>query len=242
MKKKDLVIRLDSQATGIFAVSAVGLTSSAVLVYLTSAISSMNSVVSVIFQAVSVAFMIFAYVMTVKGFTVVNKACKLSETNEYYYFGRNMTVFSILSIVLSVIFEVAAFVLYMMLSMYSDAQALTPEDMTAAGNLRTITAIVVIAAQLVSISMPYIFYMWHIHKLVDKSDRIGTFALFTMFVMLVQTGIVILNSVYSVRGGDTSFLSSFAEILKVIEYLNLAIFFAVRKKKLQPVNELRIEE
>lgn len=242
MKKNDLVIGLDSKATGIFTSAAVGLTASAVLVYLTSAINNINSVVNAVFQAVSVVFMIFAYVMTVKGFRTVDKSCRLSEKNEHYYFGRNMTVFAILSVVLSVIFELVASVLYMMLSAYKNADVLTPADTAAAGNLRTIASIAVIAAQLVSISMPYIFYMWHIHKFAPKADKTATFALLAMFVMIVQTSIVVLNSVYSIRGGDTSFLSSFAEILKVVEYLVLAVFFVVRKKSLVSVNELEVEE
>lgn len=243
MKKDELVRQIDTKATSVFITASVGLTAASALVYFTNAASGMNGIVKVIFQAASIAFMVFAYVMTVKGFSAVNKSCKLNEKNEYYYFGKNMTIFSILSIILSIIAEIIVFMLYIMLSVYkNDAENLTPDDTAAAGNLRIITSIVVIAAQLVSIAMPYIFYMWHIHKISPKADRVGNFALFTMFVMIVQSAIVVLNSAYSIKGGDTSFLSSFAEILKVIEYLVLTVFFVFRKKSLAPVSELKIEE
>lgn len=243
MKKDALMLQHNTKATSMFITASVGLTASSVLVFIANTASQMNGVVSAVFQVISTVFMIFAYVMTVRGFVSVDKAYRLDEKSEYYYFGKNMTIFSILSIVLSVIAEIVLFILYIMLSVYkNDADVLTPDDMAAAGNLRVITSIIVIVAQLVTIAMPYIFYMWHIHKNAAKSDKMGSFALFTMFVMIVQSAIVILNSAYSIKGGDTSFLSSFAEILKVVEYLVLTLFFVFRKKSLVPVSELKIEE
>lgn len=242
MKKEELVKQIEFKAASIFVSASVGLAVASALAYITSAVSSINDIVQMIFQILSVAFMIFAYVMTVKGFSSVNKSCKLSEANENYYFGKNMMIFSILSIVLSIVLEIVAFMLYMMLSVYKNAESLTPQEVAAAGNLKIITAVVVIAVQLVSVSMPYIFYMWNIHKTTPKTNSIDSFALFTMFVMIVRTAIGILNAIYSIKGGDTSFLSSFAEILKVAQYLLLTVFFVVRRKSLVTVNELKIEE
>ena len=242
MKKVEIAKQFDFNATTVFLAASVALASSAALTYIVSALGSMNSTVKMIFQIMSVVFMIFAYVMTVKGFSVVNKACKLSEANENYYMGKNLMIFSIVSIVLSIILEIVAFVFYMMLYSYQQAESLTPADLEAANNVKIITAIVVIAAQLVSIAMPYIFYLWRIHNITPKTDSINNFALLTMFIMIVQLAIGILNSVYSIKGGDTSFLASFTEILKVVEYLVLVLFFALRRKCLVTVNEVTIEE
>ena len=242
MKKNDLHVLYSKQSASVFTLAAIGLTVSSALVFLTSAVSDMNTVASVIFQFFSVAFMIFAYVMTVKGFSFVNKECRLDEKNEYYYFGKNMMIFSVLSVVLSVIFEIIAFVLYVMLSVYKDADSLSAADTAAASNIKVLASVVVIAVQLVSIAMPYIFYMWHIHKTGKKDNRLTSLSLVTMLLMVVQSAIVILNAVYSMRGAETGFLSSFAEILKVIEYLMLTVFFIYQKKSLAPTAELKIEE
>lgn len=242
MKKVEIAKQFDYNATTIFIASSVALAAAAVLTYMVSAFENMNSISKIIFQILSVIFMIFAYIMTVRGFSFVNKACKLSEANENYYLGKNLMIFSILSIILSVILEIVALVFYMMLYSYQQTESLTPSDVEAANNVRIITAIVVIAAQLVSIAMPYIFYLWRIHKITPKSDSANSFALLTMFIMIVQIAIGILNSLYSIKGGDTSFLSSFTEILKVVEYLVLVIFFAVRRKGLKTVKAVMIEE
>ena len=242
MKKTDLHSQYTNQSATIFTSAAIGLTVSSALVFLTSSVSDLNTVAGVIFQVISIGFMIFAYVMSIKGFTVIDKTCRLDEKNEHYYFGRNLKVFSILSVVLSVVFEIIAFALFAMLSVYKEAGKLSADDAAAAATLKVLASIVVIAAQLVSIAMPYIFYMWHIHKTAEKGNKLASFSLIAMLIMAVQSAIVILNAVYSMRGGDTAFLSSFAEILKVIEYLVLTVFFVFQKKSLVPAPELKIEE
>ena len=242
MKKVEIAKQYDYNATSIFIAAAVALASSSLLTYIVSDVENMNSIVKVVFQVFTVIFMVIAYIMTVKGFSIVNKACKLSEANENYYMGKNLMIFSIVSIVLSIILEIVVFVFYMLISGYQQSENLTPSDISALKNIKILTGIVVIAALLVSIAMPYIFYLWKIHKITPKTNSINNFALLTMFVMIVQIAISILNSVYSLRGSDVSFLSNFAEISKIIEYVILVLFFILRRKTLAGVNEVKIEE
>lgn len=242
MKKIEIAKQYDYNATTIFIAAAVALASSSLLTYIVSSVENMNSVAKVVFQVFVIIFMIIAYIMTVKGFSVVNKACKLSEANENYYMGKNLMIFSIVSIVLSIVFEIIVFIFYMMIAGYQQTENLTDADLNAQKNIKILTGIVVIAALLVSIAMPYICYLWKIHKITPKTNSINNFALLTMFIMIVQIAISVLNSVYSLRGGDVSFLSKFAEISKIIEYIVLVLFFVLRRRTLVSVNEVKIEE
>lgn len=242
MKKIEMAKQYDYNATTVFVTAAIALSVSSLLNYIVSVISSINSTVEIICQILVFAFMIFAYVMTIKGFSFVNKACKVSESNENYYLGKNLTVFSVLSLILSAILEIVALVFYMLIYSYQQTDELSADDLSALNNIRIITAIVVIAVQFVSIAVPYIFYLWKIHKILPKTDSANSFALFTMFVMIVQIAIAVLNSLYGIKGSDTSFLSSFTEILKVIEYLVLFAFFFTRRKGLAAAKSETVEK
>ena len=66
MKKTDLHSQYTNQSATIFTSAAIGLTVSSALVFLTSSVSNLNTVAGVIFQVVSIGFMIFAYVSRIR--------------------------------------------------------------------------------------------------------------------------------------------------------------------------------
>ena len=60
MKKNDLHVLYSKQSASVFTLAAIGLTVSSALVFLTSAVSDMNTVASVIFQFFCRAVLHFA--------------------------------------------------------------------------------------------------------------------------------------------------------------------------------------
>lgn len=231
MKKSEIARQYDEKATLLFIAAAAALTINSLLNNILSAFS-VPKAFNYVIQFLTVVFILFAYAVTIKGFGFVNKACKLSETNENFYMGKNLMVFSVLSLVFTMIFELIILVLYLILYKYSSAESLTPADLQAANNIKVLTAIMLIAAQLTAIAVPYIFYLWRIHKNTPKSDSINNFALLTMLVLIVQLAIGILNALYTIKGAQTSFLSHFSDILLTGKYAVLLLFFIARRKSL----------
>lgn len=232
MKKSEIARQYDEKATLLFIAAAAVLTLNALLNNLLSAFSTVPKGLYSVVQFLTLLFILFAYVVTIKGFSYVNKACKLSEENENFYMGKNLMVFSVLSFIFTVIFELIILVLYFILYKYKTAESLTQADLQAANNVKILTAIVLIAAQLTAIAVPYIFYLWRIHKNTPKIDSINNFALLTMLVLIVQLAIGILNALYTIKGAQTSFLSHFSDILLTVKYAVLLLFFIARRKSL----------
>lgn len=233
MKKSEIARQYDEKATMLFVAAAAVLTLNSLLNNLLSAFSKVPKTLNYIVLFFTVVFILFAYVVTIKGFGYVNKACKLSEENENFYMGKNLMVFSVLSLIFTVIFELILLVLSLILSKYKEAaESLTPADIKAANNVKILTAIVLIAVQLTAIAVPYIFYLWRIHKNTPKSDSINNFALLTMLVLIVHLAIGILNALYTIKGAQTSFLLHFSDILLTVKYAVLLLFFITRRKSL----------
>lgn len=229
MKKSEIVRQNDLQATTIFVAAAIGLFANSVLSGLQS-IMNISSGILLFIQLVALACLIFANVMTIKGFGFVNKACKLSEENENYFFGKNLMIFSIISFILTLILTIAAWLFSQILNQYAVAPSLSLADISAANNLKIILAVILIAAQIVAISTPYIFYLWRIHKDTPKADSLNNFALLAMIVFIVHLAIGVLHSIYSINGGEIAFLASFSRILLIVKYLVLMLFFITRRK------------
>ena len=233
MKKSEIAKQYEFKATTMFIAASIALVANSVLTNIVNAFE-LSSVFKYIVQFFVVAFIIFAYVMTIKGFSIVSKATKLSEENENYYMGRNLKIMTVASLVLSVIAELFILICYLLLYNYSVAQNLSADDITAANNLRIITAVILVFAQLVAISTAYIFYLWKIHKFTPKNDSINNFALLTMIVLCVQLVIGIMNPLYTVKGSSSAFISSFSGILLSLKYIILLLFFITRRKGLMP--------
>lgn len=228
MKKSEIVKQLDIKATSIFMAASIALTVGGVLSHILNSIKD-ASVIGTVINIVSFLFIIVAYVFTIKGFVVLDKACRHSEQNENYYMGKNLKLMAILSLILSVILQIVSFVFYLFLQSYAKAPSLTPSDLKAAANVKIITAIVLIISQLVSISMVYIVYLWKLHTITSKKDSLNNFALLTMFILIIQLAIAILNSAYTIMGKQSTFLSDFSSVLMVIKYVVLTLFFVARK-------------
>lgn len=231
MKKSEIAKGLDLKATTFFIATVIALTVNSLLNSLTRSFE-MTTVAENIAATVVVVLGIFSYVMIVRGFVAVDKACKLSEKNENFYMGRNLTVFSVMCIIFSVILSIAALVFSVFISQYNAAEGLTLSDIQARNNILVITALINIVMQFFSISTPFIFYLWKIYKVAPKTDSTNNFALLTMIVLVVHLVIGILNSVYSVRGGENNFLPDFSSILNTIKFVVLLVFFMTRRKKL----------
>ena len=54
-----------------------------------------------------------------------------------------------------------------------------------------------------------------------------------MIVFVVHMVISILNSVYSIKGGENSFLPGFSSVVNTVKFVVLLAFFMVRRKNLQ---------
>ncbi len=230
MKKSEIAMQYEHRCTDMFIAASIALTTNAVLSLLINSVDNMPSAVTVISQLLAIAFTLFAYIITIKGFSVLDKACRLSEENENYYMGRNLKRLSIASFVLTLVMGFVAVMFNVMLSVYANnADSLTEADKTAAMNLSIITAVVLILEQIVVISTVYIIYFWKIHKYTTKSNSINNFALLTMIVMLVQLVIGILSTVYTFRGSN-AFLNGFSSVLLIVKYILLLVFFILRRK------------
>lgn len=235
MKKIEIALGLDYKATSFFITAAVAFSANSLLNNMMSAFE-MPTVAEAISLVFVIAFSIFGYVMTVRGFSNVNKACKLCEKNENYYMGKNLMIFSVICIILTYILSIVALVFSVFLSQYNAAAGLTASDVQARNNLVVLTALVNILMQFFAIATPYIFYLWRIHKVTPKKDKINTFALLTMMIMIVHLVIGILNSIYSIKDGANNFLPGFSGILNTVKYVVLLVFFTVRRQCIVPTS------
>lgn len=231
MRKSDIAKGLDLKATSFFTATATALAVNSLLNTFTRAFD-MHLVVKVLIAVFVAVFSLFSCVMIVRGFATVDKACKLSEKNENFYMGRNLTIFSVICIVFTVVLFVAVLLFSMFIVEYNSAEGLTASDVQARNNILVLTAIINIVMQFFAVSTPFIFYLWKIYKLTPESKTISNFALLSMIVLVVHLIISILNSVYSIRGGGNSFLPVFSSTLNTIKYLVLIAFFMVRRKHL----------
>ena len=231
MKKSDIAKGLDLKATSFFTATATALAVNAILNVLSGAFD-MPSFAKILIAAFVAFFSLFSCVMIIKGFVAVDKACKLSEKNENFYMGRNLTVFSVICIIFTVLLFVAALIFSMFIAEYNSAEGLAASDVQARNNILVMTAVVNILMQFFAVSTPFIFYLWKIFRLTPESKSISNFALLSMIIFIVHLVISILNAVYSIRGGGNSFLPGFSGILNTVKYLVLLAFFMVRRKHL----------
>lgn len=236
MKKSEIAKGLDLKATSVFIATVTALAVNSFLNSFTRAFD-MSAIAERIVAIFVIIFSLFSYVMIVRGFVTVDKACKLSEKNENFYMGRNLTVISVACIIFYVILSIAALVFSMFIAQYNAADGLTASDVQARNNILVITALVNIAMQIFAVSTPFIFYLWKIYKLARENKIISNFALLSMIVLVVHLVISILNAVYSIRGGGNSFLPGFSSALNTVKYLVLLAFFMVRRKSLLSMPE-----
>lgn len=231
MKKSEIAKGLDLKATTVFIATVTALAVNSLLNNFSRAFD-MHTIVERIVAVFVIIFSLFSYVMLVRGFVSVDKACKLSEKNENFYMGRNLTVFSVVCIIFSVILSIAALVFSMFIAEYNAAEGLTASDVQARNNILVITALVNIAMQIFAVSTPFIFYLWKIYRFTQENKAISNFALLSMIVLVVHLIISILNAVYSIRGVGNSFLPGFSSVLNTVKYLVLLAFFMMRRKTL----------
>lgn len=234
MRKSEIARSLDSKATSIFIITAAAL----VLNSLISNILRADSISSIIASIGAIIVTIIgpvAVILQMRGFAVVDKACRLSEKNENYYMGKNLLVVSVVCFVVAVILGIAAIVLSFMLAQYDVADVLSASDKQAMNNIVAITAVVNIAMQFFAVSTPFILYLWKIYNLTDKKTKVGTVALLALVLLVLHLAIGVLNSIYSIRSADNSFLPGFSGILNTVKYAVLLVFFVMRKNQLEKV-------
>ena len=232
MKKCEIAKGLDTKANAFFIAASVSLAANSILSNLSRAFD-LGTAAETILAFIVVLFSITSYVTTIKGFVFFDKNCRLSEKNENYYEGRNLVVFTVICIVLTVILSIAALIFSMFLAEYNSADGLTASDVQARNNVLVIVAIINVLMQLFTISTPFIFYLLNTYKFANGNKTVTNLALLTMIVMIVHLVIGILNSVYSVRGSENNFLPGFTSILNSVKYVVLLIFFFVRKSNIE---------
>ncbi len=231
MKKSEIAKGLDIKATAFLGLAAITQTMISVVNNITR-VSELHKVADLICLIFVSLVSIFTYVFIIKGFSTVNKACKICEKNENYYMGRNLTVFSVICIVLSVILTFVALAFSAVISKYNVASFLSPSDIQARNNALAILVIVNIATQIFSVSTPFIVYLWKVYKLTPASEKISKFALLAVIILVVHLVISILNSMYSIRNAENNFLPDFSSILNTVKYIVLTAFLFVRRNYL----------
>lgn len=231
MKKSEIARQFDYKAATFLLTAAIALTLNSILNNIVTNVD-VSVVMNVILTAFVMIFAVFADIMTIKGFIVVNKSCKLSEDNQNYYLGKKLTVMTVVFIVVGIILTLIALFMSILIAQYEQLDVLTTEDETARMNMMIITAIVNIVLQFVSISTPYIIYIWKLRGTMPAKDKLSNFALLTVLVLIVQLAIGILNSMYIAKSTHSTFLTSFSEILLTVKYLVLTLFLFARRKSI----------
>lgn len=234
MRKSEIARSLDSKATSIFFITAAALVLNSLISNILRA-DSINSIIASIGAIIVTIIGPVAVILQMRGFAVVDKACRLSEKNENYYMGKNLLVVSVVCFVVAVILGIAAIVLSFMLAQYDVADVLSASDKQAMNNIVAITAVVNIAMQFFAVSTPFILYLWKIYNLTDKKTKVGTVALLALVLLVLHLAIGVLNSIYSIRSADNSFLPGFSGILNTVKYAVLLVFFVMRKNQLEKV-------
>lgn len=231
MKKSEIARQFDYKATTFLLTAAIALTLNSILNNIVTNVD-VSVVMNVILTAFVMIFAVFADIMTIKGFIVVNKSCKLSEDNQNYYLGKKLTVMTVVFIVVGIILTLIALFMSILIAQYEQLDVLTAEDETARMNMMILTAIVNIALQFVAISTPFIIYIWKLRGTMPSKDKLSNFALLTVLVLIVQLAIGILNSMYIAKSTHSTFLTSFSEILLTVKYLVLTLFLFARRKSI----------
>lgn len=231
MKKSEIARQFDYKATTFLLTAAIALTLNSILNNIVTNVD-VSVVMNVILTAFVMIFAVFADIMTIKGFIVVNKSCKLSEDNQNYYLGKKLTVMTVVFIVVGIILTLIALFMSILIAQYEQLDVLTAEDETARMNMMILTAIVNIALQFVAISTPFIIYIWKLRGTMPAKDKLANFALLTVLVLIVQLAIGILNSMYIAKSTHSTFLTSFSEILLTVKYLVLTLFLFARRKSI----------
>lgn len=231
MKKSEIARQFDYKAATFLLTAAIALTLNSILNNIVTNVD-VSVVMNVILTAFVMLFAVFADIMTIKGFIVVNKSCKLSEDNQNYYLGKKLTVMTVVFIVVGIILTLIALFMSILIAQYEQLDVLTAEDETARMNMMILTAIVNIALQFVAISTPFIIYIWKLRGTMPAKDKLSNFALLTVLVLIVQLAIGILNSMYIAKSTHSTFLTSFSEILLTVKYLVLTLFLFARRKSI----------
>ena len=231
MKKSEIARQFDYKATTFLLTAAIALTLNSILNNIVTNVD-VSVVMNVILTAFVMIFAVFADIMTIKGFIVVNKSCKLSEDNQNYYLGKKLTVMTVVFIVVGIILTLIALFMSILIAQYEQLDVLTAEDETARMNMMILTAIVNIALQFVAISTPFIIYIWKLRGTMPAKDKLSNFALLTVLVLIVQLAIGVLNSMYIAKSTHSTFLTSFSEILLTVKYLVLTLFLFARRKSI----------
>ncbi len=231
MKKSEIARQFDYKATTFLLTAAIALTLNSILNNIVTNVD-VSVVMNVILTAFVMIFAVFADIMTIKGFIVVNKSCKLSEDNQNYYLGKKLTVMTVVFIVVGIILTLIALFMSILIAQYEQLDVLKAEDETARMNMMILTAIVNIALQFVAISTPFIIYIWKLRSTMPAKDKLSNFALLTVLVLIVQLAIGVLNSMYIAKSTHSTFLTSFSEILLTVKYLVLTLFLFARRKSI----------
>lgn len=200
-------------------------------------IVSSELIMFMICSFVMIVASLFTFIMTIKGFGKLKNACMLNDKNENYYLGRNLQRLAVATLPVTVILTLVVSFVAMFSAQYASVNDITAADYNAYSNLLVTAAIISIVMQIFDITLPYMIYLWKIYK--SSADN---FALLTVIIMVTQIIIAALNSIYTARGSDNSFLASFTIVLDVVEGLALMIFFMrkIRKNRISDADVKKV--
>ncbi len=228
MKKTIDARLLSSKSNTNFLVASISLVASSVMANFANVFNSKSTVMYIVCTCFMVIASLMTFVMTVKGFGLFEKLCMLDDKNANYFLGRKLKRLSIFTIIFPFVCTLAVSFVFVLTSQYESMENLSGADITAKNNLLVIAAVFSILMMIFDITLPYMIYLFNIHK----SSGGDNFALLVAIIMIVQISIASLNAIYSVKGADISFLSSFSVVLDVIEGLALMLYFKRNQNKL----------
>ena len=228
--KGDISRIYEARGVGHLAASCVALVLTSVINIMQNA-SGRGGSAGTAFTVVILVFFSFAYIIAIRGFAVIDKAYKLRSGRSCYYLGRRLAVFTGVCFAVTLACEGFLMFSYASMSQYAAKGTLTAQEAGAVVNLHTLTAYVMLIMQLFSLSTCFIIYLFKIRS-ISPSPASSNFALLAALLMILQLGIGIVSSVYTLRRSTSDYLVDFSSVLLVIKYIVGLVFFLYRRHML----------
>ena len=228
--KSDISRIYEARGVGHLAAACVALVLTSVISVMQNS-SGRSGSAGIALTAVIMAFFSFAYIISIRGFLIIDKAYKLRDGRSCYYLGRRLAVLTGICFAVNLLCEGFMMFSYASMSQYAAKGALTAEEARAVVNLHTLTAYVMLIMQVFALSTCFIIYLFKIRG-ISESPGASNFALLTALLMLLQLVIGLVSSVYTLRRSTSDYLVGFSSVLLVIKYIVGLMFFMYRRKKL----------
>ncbi len=228
--KSDISRIYEARGSGYLAVSCIALVVTSALNLMQNSLPSGGAGAWVI-TAVTLLFFVFAYIASIRGFLVLDKAYKLKDGHSCYYVGRNLAIATVICFIVTLICEGFLVFSYIAMAQYAKKPVFTTEEIATISNLRAISAVLMLIMQVFSVGTCFIVYLFKIRQL-SPTPAASNFALLTALLMIIQLVIGVISAVYTMGSNTSDYLVHFSSILLVVKYLVGLAFFLSRRNSL----------